>query len=192
MTPHHDMYGLVLAGGKSTRMGTDKGSLDYHGMPQREFLFNILNKFCHKVFTSCYAGQNIPKELNPLEDQYEIKGPMNGILSALKQDPDKAWIIVAVDMPCVVDKVFEQLISNRNKKKVATCFYNESEKFPEPLLTIWEPTALPLLLAFVEEGRTSPRDFLTSNSVQLIIPEDPKILLGINHRDEYYKFGQPD
>lgn len=192
MAPHSDIYGLILSGGKSTRMGTDKGSIVYHGIPQREFLFNTLNKHCNKVFTSCYAGQHIPKELNPLEDQYEMKGPMNGILSALKNDPDKAWIIVAVDMPYVDDKVFEKLISNRNKERVATCFYNEAGNFPEPLLTLWEPTAFPLLLAFVDGGRISPKDFLAGNQVQLITPEDPNILLSINHPGEYLKFGGQD
>jgi molybdopterin-guanine dinucleotide biosynthesis protein A len=192
MEPHPDIYGLILSGGRSTRMGTDKGTIVYHEMPQREFLFNILKKYCKKVFTSCHSEQNIPQELNPLEDQFEIKGPMNGILSAFKKFPEKAWLIVAVDMPYADEVVFEQLMTNRNRKKVATCFYNEAEEFPEPLLTLWERKAFPLLLEFFLRGRVSPKDFLAENDVQLVIPQDPKILISINDKEEYLKFKKPE
>jgi molybdenum cofactor guanylyltransferase len=192
MKPNTDIYGLILSGGRSTRMGTDKGTLTYHDIPQREFLFGTLKKYCDQVFTSCYSGQNIPQELNPLEDQFEIKGPMNGILSAFTKYPEKTWLILAVDMPYVDEGVFDQLIANRNPKKTATCFYNEAESFPEPLLTLWEPKAFPLLWNFFLQDRISPKDFLAENDIQLIIPKDARILISINNKDEYLKLKKPD
>jgi molybdopterin-guanine dinucleotide biosynthesis protein A len=192
MASHPEVYGLILSGGRSTRMGTDKGELAYHGMPQREFLFNALKKYCGQVFTSCYKDQNIRKDLNPLEDQFEIKGPMNGILSAFEKYSDKAWFIVAVDMPYVDETAFEEILTKRNEEKVATCFYNQEEKFPEPLLTLWEPRAFPLLWTFFLQGRISPKDFLANNDVQLIIPVDAKILVNINDKAGYLKFRKPN
>ncbi|MFT5737968.1 MAG: molybdopterin-guanine dinucleotide biosynthesis protein A, partial [Maribacter sp.] len=38
MISNAKIYGLVLAGGKSTRMGVDKGLITYHGLPQRDYL----------------------------------------------------------------------------------------------------------------------------------------------------------
>jgi molybdopterin-guanine dinucleotide biosynthesis protein A len=191
MIPAHDIFGLVLSGGRSTRMGVDKGSVIYHGVPQREFLFQCLKKYCVRVYTSCYAEQVVAAELNPLEDQFEMKSPMNGILSAFATHPDVAWLVVAVDMPYVDERVLDQLIAARNREKTATCFYNEQEKFPEPLLTLWESKAFPLLLEFAEKGRISPKDFLSSNDVQLIIPSDPIILININDKEEYLRFKKP-
>ncbi|NNE77041.1 MAG: NTP transferase domain-containing protein, partial [Pricia sp.] len=46
------IYGLVLAGGKSSRMGKDKGLIPYHGMPQREYLYHLLGRVCDKTFLS--------------------------------------------------------------------------------------------------------------------------------------------
>jgi molybdopterin-guanine dinucleotide biosynthesis protein A len=191
MNTSHDIFGLVLSGGRSTRMGSDKGSVIYNGMPQREFLFQCLKKYCAQVYTSCHTGQPVAPELNPLEDQFDMKSPMNGILSAFEKHPDVAWLVVAVDMPYVDERVLEQLIAARNTIKVATCFYNEKGEFPEPLLTLWETKAFPLLLEFTEKGRISPKDFLTDNDVHMIIPENPVILININDKEEYLKFKRP-
>lgn len=174
------LYGLVLSGGKSTRMGSDKGLISYHGKPQREHLFDLLSRCCAAVFTSCNAEQQVPEQLNPIVDQFNLQSPLNGILTAFRKFSDKAWLAIAVDMPYVDDHVLHTLITHRDSNKVATCFYNASEKLPDPLLTIWEPAAYPLLLKFIEQGRISPRDFLSTHHAQMIHPPSDKTLLNIN------------
>lgn len=52
MTSNDKIYGLVLAGGKSNRMGKDKSRLHYHGQPHALFLYKLLSKFCEKTFLS--------------------------------------------------------------------------------------------------------------------------------------------
>jgi molybdenum cofactor guanylyltransferase len=179
-----DLNGLVLSGGKSMRMGKDKGLISYHGKPQREYLFGLLSAYSNTVYTSCNASQTVPAYLNPLIDEFDFQSPINGILSALKKSPDKAWLIVAVDMPNVNADVLGNLISHRDKTKTATCFYNPETALPEPLLTIWEPAAFPLLLEFVKDGKISPRDFLNSHPVKMIHPADESILMNINSPDQ--------
>lgn len=174
------LSGLVLAGGRSSRMGKDKGLIVYHERPQREHLFNLLSKHCDQVYTSCYSEQDVSPGLRPLVDEYDLESPLNGILTAFGKHPQSAWLIVAVDMPYVNDGTLALLIDRRDQKKVATCFYNSDEKLPEPLLTLWEPHAYPLLLKFVESGNVSPRDFLSTNAVHLIYPPDSKILQNFN------------
>jgi molybdopterin-guanine dinucleotide biosynthesis protein A len=172
--------GLVLAGGHSMRMGTDKGLLIYNGKPQREFLFELLKEFCHQVYTSCRKDQQIPEMLNPLPDRFEIAGPMNGVLSAFSHRPDASWLTIAVDMPYVSRDNLQLLVNARDQKKIATCFYNPETQQPEPLLTLWESEAYPLLLEFTEKGNVSPREFLKTHHVNLIQPPDDKTLLNFN------------
>ncbi len=169
-------------------MGSDKSQLIYHNMPQLDFLQELLKSICEKVYISLRPGQVIDAKFDTITDQFEIPSPLNGILSAFKVDSGCAWLIVAVDMPNVDKSVVDLLISKRNKSKVATCFFNESEKMPEPLLTIWEPKAANLLSQFHSQGKMSPREFLNTHNVELLKPPDPKILLNINTRDEYEKF----
>lgn len=174
------LYGLVLAGGRSTRMGSDKSVLIYHGKPQREYLFEILSRHCKKVFTSAFPGQMVPAALNPLPDDFDLKTPMSGILTAFKAFSEVAWLIVAVDMPQVGDEVIKLLLAHRDPQKAATCFYNPTERLPEPLLTIWEPAALPLLKKFVSEGNVSPRKFLSQHSIALVNAPNTGIFENVN------------
>jgi molybdenum cofactor guanylyltransferase len=162
-------------------MGTDKSMLEYNGKPQREYLHGLLEQCCDQVFVSCRKDQSVPDHLNPLVDRFHIAGPLNGILSAFAFQPASAWLVVAVDMPFVTAATFQLLISNRDKNKMGTCFYNTETQQPEPLLTLWEPEAYPLLLQFVEKGNISPREFLKSVPVAMIHPPDEKTLVNVNY-----------
>ena len=90
------MNALILIGGKSSRMGTDKGLLNYHGKPQREYLFDLAKKYCTEVYFSCRAEQQFSEQ--SIIDTYSL-GPMGGILSAFDFNPNTAWLVVACDMP---------------------------------------------------------------------------------------------
>ncbi|MGC3946547.1 MAG: NTP transferase domain-containing protein [Chryseolinea sp.] len=174
------LNGLVLAGGLSTRMGTDKALIDYHGKPQREHLFDALKIVCNEVYTSCRRESDIPSYLNPITDKFDIKSPLNGILSAFQFETNSAWLTVPVDLPNVSIGVLRDIVSRRDHRKLATCFFDLSAGGPEPLLTIWEPRALPLLTAQVSRGNVSPRSFLTHNEVKIIYGLDQSIFMNVN------------
>jgi molybdopterin-guanine dinucleotide biosynthesis protein A len=180
--------GLVLAGGKSSRMGLDKATINYHGQPQREYLFDLLKNFCEEVHLSCKNNDDTPAFLNPLSDQYEIESPLNGILTAFKKDPSAAWLAIAVDMPFIDLDTIKFLIQNRDPSKVATCFKDSDDEKPEPLFTIWEPHAYPLLLDFYNHGKISPRSFLQQYEILLLDVPDKNVLTNINSPQELNRF----
>src|SRR5688500_16599101 len=97
------VYGLVVCGGKSTRMGTDKSMLNYYGEPQRYHLYNMLSKLCERVFISCNAEQaaNIPDKYSVIIDdnQYGDIGPMVALLTALDKYPNVSFLAVGCDYP---------------------------------------------------------------------------------------------
>ncbi|MDH4059159.1 MAG: molybdenum cofactor guanylyltransferase, partial [Cyclobacteriaceae bacterium] len=97
------------------------------------------------------------------------------------------WISVPCDMPMIDDGLLSYLLSNRNRNKVATCFWDSDKKFPEPLLTIWEKKAGKLLNDFYKDGGTSPRKFLMQNDVEIIEAPDSKKLLNVNTPEELSK-----
>jgi molybdopterin-guanine dinucleotide biosynthesis protein A len=180
--------GLILTGGKSSRMGRDKGLLQYHGVAQREYLFSMLGKFCSAVFTSCKDLNSVPANLNPIADKFPFEGPLNGILTAFFHDANAAWITVPVDMPLINEKVIGYLLKNRDPRKIATSFFDSEGKNPEPLVTVWEKHAYHPLLAFYKEGNKSPREFLKRERSNVIEIPDAKALLNINTLEELEKF----
>lgn len=182
------MKGLVLAGGKSSRMGTDKGLITLHQKPQREHMFELLREVCDKVFVSCNAQQNIPKHLNPLPDRFEINSPLNGILSALTSDPSSAWLVVAVDMPLVTKQVLQHLIDSRRRDAAVTCYWDSDHQYPEPLLCLWEAGVHSDLLEFYNRGKRSPREFLMETRTTILEPVTSTLHLNINTPEELQKF----
>jgi len=181
----NDLYGLVLAGGKSKRMGTDKAFLSYHGVPQKDHLFALLEQLCSRVFISMGKSCDPSLYLNPIEDKFDLKGPLNGILSAFDQHLEKAWLCVAVDMPFVDHAVLQFLLDHRDRTMLATCFYDSIGKRPEPLITIWEPEAYPELVRFSRLGNISPRDFLAKSRVKMLDVPDKLYLKNVNTMEEF-------
>lgn len=182
-----ELFGLVLAGGKSTRMQRDKSLISYHGMPHREYLYKQLGKFTARTFLSCRADQEteLAGQHELISDSISDLGPYGGILSAFRQHPDKAWLVVACDLPFVGESTISQLVAKRNPSKIATAFYNEKTDFPEPLITIWEPKAYPVLLHFLALGYSCPRKVLINSNIEMINPENPMELTNANNPEEY-------
>ncbi len=180
------LYGLVLAGGKSQRMGKDKGSLDYHGKPQREFLVELLNKNCGKTFISRRKEQvtAFDTQAPVVEDSFLGLGPFGAILSAFRQEPDAAWLVVACDLPFLDAEAIEYLIKNRNTSALATAFHNPATDFPDPLVTIWEPRSYPVLFQYLAQGYSCPRKVLINSNTHVIDLPKANILDNVNTPEE--------
>lgn len=182
------IFGLILSGGRSLRMGQDKGLIPYYGKPQREYLHDLLNKICNDAYLSCKTNEDIPAFLNPIEDRYNLNSPLNGILSAFEHTPSVAWLTVPVDMPMIDEQAIRFLIDHRDPKKLATCFVDSDGEKPEPLFALWEPEAFEPLKQFHAAGEFSPRKFLMEHPVSLLQPPSKKIYQNINTPEELRQF----
>ena len=176
------LNGLILAGGKSARIGKDKSLINYHGKAQRDFLVDMLKPFCNQVFVS--GPKNLKASQTIIPDHFDLESPLNGILSAFHFDPLVAWLTVPVDMPNIDSKAIEYLLKHRDEHKTATCFLDSEGQNPEPLFTIWEAKAKPMLFDFFNSGNVSPRKFLIENDVCVIKAPKNSILLNINTEEE--------
>jgi molybdopterin-guanine dinucleotide biosynthesis protein A len=188
-----NLYGLVLSGGKSTRMGMDKGSIAYHSRPQREYLYEMLEAFCEKVFMSIRADQQqeIGGRWEVITDNNEFRGPFNGILSAHKCFPAAAWLILACDLPLINSGTMAQLIEARDPGKDATAYATRESGLPEPLAAIWEPGGLEKARVYLRDSESScPRKFLLKSDVTLLYPENDQLLCNANSPVEYREIRQ--
>ena len=182
------LYGLVLAGGRSTRMKKDKSLLEYHGKSQTEYCFDLLSRFCKRVFVSNrkdQAGLTAHKNLPQIHDTVLNLGPLDGILSAMTKYPRAAWLALACDLPFVDDPVLETLIRKRDPSRTATAFRSVHDGLPEPLCAIYEPQSIAPLLNFVMDGGTCPRKFLIHSNSHLIEQDHTTSLENINDPEKY-------
>jgi molybdopterin-guanine dinucleotide biosynthesis protein A len=180
------LKGLVLTGGKSTRMAKDKSSLNYHGVPQKDYMFNLLESFCDSVYMSVRDTDQASEVDHPsIVDSFMGLGPYGGILSAFREDPNAAWLVVAVDLPYLNQETVTELVNKRNVHKTATCFIDRNDEYPEPLITIWEPRAYPLLLKFLSKGYSCPRKVLLNSNINIIVNRDKKSLTNVNTPEDH-------
>jgi molybdopterin-guanine dinucleotide biosynthesis protein A len=169
-------------------MGTDKGLIAYHGVPQREFLYDLLGQVCERTFISLREEQvsELPVEMETIIDLNEFRGPYNGLLSAHKKHPDAAWLVLACDLPLMDLAALQELIAARNPEKMATAFALKENPLPEPLCAIWEPHAFATSVDYLESGNgTCPRKFLINSDTELVFPKNENVLLNANSEEEY-------
>ena len=160
------LCGLAMVGGGSTRMGEDKSQLDYHGLPQKEYVKKIMSAHVDKVFVSDAKSSEKSDEI--LVDTFTGLGPFGGILSAFREHPETAFLVLACDLPLVNEEAVQYLISKRNPAKLATTFLNPQTGFADPLFTIWEPKSYMVLLQFLAQGYACPRKVLINSDVELL------------------------
>ncbi len=183
------LNGLVLAGGKSERMGFDKGSVNWHGKEQRYHMADLLGSFCEEVFISCRPDQQLRIE-SPylsLPDTFLGLGPYGAILSAFRDRPDEAWLVVACDLPLLSEKSLGYLVDQRNVATIATAYQSRFNDFPEPLITIWEPKSYRVLLSFLAQGYSCPRKVLINSDITLLNAPDPEEMTNVNTPEELEK-----
>jgi molybdenum cofactor guanylyltransferase len=174
--------GLILAGGKSQRMGRDKGLIEYHGQSQVDYLLAEFSKAGIEAFVSCRPDQY--EDYERITDKFEGLGPYGAILSAFQSDPNSGWLVAACDLPLVNAGTFEILKTQRDSTKLATCFYNPETDFPDPLITLWEPKSYMRLLEFLALGYSCPRKVLINSDVKMVKLENPEILKNVNTPEE--------
>jgi len=167
------LYGLVLAGGRSTRMRTDKAALAYVGRPQLTTAYELVARHVERAFVSVRPDQAD----DPLRARYPQvvdgalgRGPIAGILAAQALHPGRAWLVVACDLPQLDDATLESLLRQRDSGRLATCFSSSFDGLPEPLCAVYEPASREPLLAHVAAGLDCPRKFLASQDVRVLEP----------------------
>ena len=185
------LYGLVLAGGKSTRMGHDKGIIIWHGKEQRYYMADLLTGICEDVFISCRAEQQneISTEYKTIPDSYTGAGPLTGIISAFNAYPNVAWLVTACDLPLLDFSTLQYLTTHRDTNSIATTFESPFDQHPEPLITIWEPSSRNLLLSCIADGLTCPRKTLIRNieRVHILKAPNPDTLMNANTPEDAEK-----
>jgi len=179
--------GLVLAGGKSSRMGQDKALLDRGGQTQLAYLAGLLDKKVERVFVSTRADQKDYGERGQyarIVDRYEDMGPLAGILSAMEEHPDSDWLVVACDLPNIDGETITHLLENCSANHPFTAYVSSHDGLPEPLCAIYRASSIGIVRQFADEGIYCPRKILIRSDTFLLEQTNPGSLDNINTPDD--------
>lgn len=173
------LYGLVVCGGESSRMGRDKSLLQYHALPQRYHVYQLLRPYCEQVFLACN-----PRQAAGIDTGYHFvtddllfagHGPMSALLTAFHTFPGRSFLAIGCDYPFLDQQAIEQLLAGRNTTRQAVSFYKEDPAFPEPLLSVYEDSAAETSMAHFRRGSTSLRRVLLALGTHCVLPHHSSI-----------------
>lgn len=175
--------GLILMGGKSIRMGTDKAFVKWQSDTFLERAIKLTLSACSEFYLSVNAEQF--KELSSnypcIQDHYAETGPMGGILTALEAT-NKNLLVVAIDMPLMKVELLQQLL---NVEEGNVRAYRGSESgFWHPLPSYWPSSSKNQLKRYVEQGEFRLQNFLSKNNATALPISDYQAFRNINSLKE--------
>jgi len=135
---------VLMAGGKSTRMGRDKSFLDYHGTPLWSFQLEKLASFASEILISSQtAFPNHPRiEYSLVADEMPGLGPLGGLGSSLMKARHDTLVVLAVDMPTMTQRFLSAIAA----EATPDCgIIPEWEGFYQGLAAVYPKKILPLL-----------------------------------------------
>ena len=193
--PPPDLRGLVLAGGRSERLGRDKAALLIDGEPLLARAVAALSGVVSDVRIAVRPDQldeSLRRRFALLPDVAEGIGPAAGILAAHRLFPDAAWLVLACDMPGVTRYMLATLVGQRDITRPATAFQAPTDGLPEPLCAIYEPATLTRFRRQVEAGgNLSPRSWLVAERPALLAAPGADALSSINTPADLDRLNRP-
>jgi len=186
--------GIVLCGGKSTRMGVPKATMPFGAETMLQRVVRLLATVVSPIIVVAAREQSLPAlpgEVSVARDQREAKGPLEGIragLSALPGSVDAAYI-TSCDVPLLVPAFVERMIELMGDHDIAVM---EIDGFPHPLSAIYRRDTLPLVESLLAQDRLRPVFLFDAVRTRRVKPEemtvvDPQLrtLRNLNTQQDY-------
>ena len=167
----------------------DKAALSYHGKPQLQWTWELLDQLCQRTFISVRADQaNDPvrAELPQIVDQLEGRGPIAGIAAAQAAHPKVAWLVLACDLPLPEPRNARlPARESRPDRDSRRHFAAATTACPSRCARSTSRRAAPPSARTFTRGKQCPRKFLIHSDVKLLDQLDRRWLDNANTPDEY-------
>jgi molybdopterin-guanine dinucleotide biosynthesis protein A len=164
------MLGVILCGGKSTRMGSDKGLLKLENKTWAQTAVDKLATLQIPIKLSInknqyndYAAVFSPSDLITDDETLQLGGPLAGTLSAHLQNPDEDIFILGCDMLLMEPFLLKELLQSYQSDPLADAFVFTNDGEPEPLCSIYKVSGLAAVLAMYHSQQ------LTKHSMKFML-----------------------
>lgn len=187
MKNNPDISGFILAGGKSSRMGTDKALLNIQDEPLLRRMIGLIVPFCRDVAVS---GQNPGYAVfgTPMiPDLYAGCGPIAGIYSCLEYAGTDWNLIISVDAPFVNHELIGFLISEIGD---SDCIVPRHSGGYEPLVGLYHKRIIPVIEEMIKKGDYKLMNLLSKLNTRFLdcdplIRKYPRLFTNINRPEDY-------
>jgi molybdopterin-guanine dinucleotide biosynthesis protein A len=179
--------GFILAGGKSSRMGTDKSLLSIQNVPLLKRMIDLIDPFCFNVAVSGQNQEYSVFNVDLIPDLFDGCGPIAGLYSSLKYSSTEWNLIVSVDVPFVNEELISLLLAGAVR---CDCVIPQHESGIEPLIAVYNKSSIPVIEEMIYSGDFKLMNLLTKLNTKYLdcnslILKYPRIFLNLNRLEDF-------
>jgi len=167
-----NVNGYILAGGKSSRMGTDKGLLLFEGKAMIQYVIEQMQPIFKKLAIVSNNPEYEKFGLEVIPDLIKDIGPAGGIYTALHRSEAKMNFMVSCDMPFITKEAIEFLIKNADENQIVLL---ENHGKLEPLFGIYAKDCEAIWLQLIQQNTIKLQDMVSYFKLKIIPIENNEI-----------------
>jgi molybdopterin-guanine dinucleotide biosynthesis protein A len=187
----YEIPAVIFAGGKSSRMGTDKALLPFsHYATLSEAQHHKLSQLFSKVYISSKADK-FDFDVQVINDKHEKNSPLVGLISVFETLGADEVFVLSVDTPLVDAFIIERLFLARsqnlaeNKTKSIDAFIAQSSRGVQPLCGIYKRSILALAKIHFEQDKHRLTSLLKASKTKFVLFKEDKPFTNINTPEDY-------
>lgn len=181
--------GILLAGGKSSRMGSNKAFLKIKNRDLYEFPLSLLREYCDDIIISAPVDYFNSNDYRIIPDIIPDLGPIGGIYSCLPHIRNEKALVLSCDIPFISKDYCQHLISLYNKQDIIVGLNNDN--YPEPLAAIYSVNILGIINQQLEDKNYKMSDLIKNCKAEIFSIQEAgfsrKIFMNINTKEDFEK-----
>ncbi|XCF05329.1 molybdenum cofactor guanylyltransferase [Tamlana crocina] len=185
MIEKNNITGIILAGGKSSRMGTDKGLLLYNGKPFVQHSIGALLPLVSEIIIVSDHPEYDQFGFKRIEDDVKSAGPVSGIYSGLKVSTTPYSLILSCDIPLITTKILNKLIEHTDDKSAIVQI--ESNGKTMPLISLYKREVKDIFYQLLLQNERRLRVAVQSCHYKNVVLEDDlnHATINVNTKEEF-------
>ena len=175
---------ILLAGGKSSRMGRDKATLHFQGLSLLEWQIQKLRGLGIEDIMLSGSRQEM-EGIRVVPDEFPERGPLGGLHACMKVARNSDCLVLSVDVPRVPPQALTELIRAHLKRGAAVTLLRHGDKW-EPLIGVYQSGLYRVAESILQGENTAVRRLLAETGFQLVDwSEDETLFLNCNTPEDY-------
>lgn len=169
MNAKNNITGIILAGGKSSRMGTDKGLVSYNNKPFVEHIIKAMQPLVDDIIIISNNKNYEAFGFSCFADLIKNAGPLAGIYTGLKHSKTENNLIVSCDVPLINTEVLQKLIDQQNDASEVIQLQSQGKNMP--LIAIYKKQCEAIFLEELDQNQRKVQKAIEKCKVKTVVIE---------------------
>ena len=184
MVDKKHITGIILSGGKSSRMGTDKGFLTLNGKHFVQYSIDALKPLVSEIIIVSDHNKYNTLGYRRITDTIKNEGPVAGILAGLEASKTKYNIVLSCDIPLIHSEILQKLLIEADAEN--DIIQIESQGKSMPLIALYKKSCATIFKTLIEQDERRLRVAVNSCKVKNVVLEasEQKATINVNTKEE--------